>query len=196
MTLRDAIERYVAWRRAHGAKFVGSAGMLHGLCKHVGGNVDCDAVGEAEVLSFLAGNRPLTRYRANKYGALAGFYRYTDAEAPELRVADVVGGRTRPQRLDAGLGEGDVGHGWFSCRQLQPGNRSRDGPLPHGDFDRRTRSRIKQLAPQVRASVFGERRGDHRPPRKASGGNSWPRASGTSARRVLAQSRSVPFLQS
>ena len=76
MTLRDAIERYVAWRRAHGAKFVGSAGMLHGLCKHVGGNIDCDAVGEAEVLSFLAGNRPLTRYRANKYGALAGFYRY------------------------------------------------------------------------------------------------------------------------
>ena len=35
-----------------------------------------DAVREADVLAFLAGEGPLTRYRANKYGALAGFYRY------------------------------------------------------------------------------------------------------------------------
>ena len=69
MTLRNSIERYIAWRRAHGAKFVTSAGLLHCFCKHVGGNLDCDAVGdavgEAEVLSFLAGNGPLTRSRAN-----------------------------------------------------------------------------------------------------------------------------------
>ncbi len=76
MMLHDAIERYVAWQRAHGAKFVTSAGLLDCFCKHVGGDIDCDAVGEAAALSFLAGNGPLTRSRANKYGALAGFYRY------------------------------------------------------------------------------------------------------------------------
>ena len=65
---------------------------------------------------------------------------------------------TRPERLDAGVGEGDVGHEWFSLGQLQPGNRSRDGPFPSGGVDRRTRSRINQLAPQVRGEVFGENR--------------------------------------
>ena len=76
MTLQDAIERYIAWRRAHGAKFVASARLLHCFCKQVGGTLHCDAVGEAQVLSYLVGNGPLTRYRANKYGALAGFWRY------------------------------------------------------------------------------------------------------------------------
>ena len=85
MTLRDSIERYIAWRRAHGAKFVTSAGLLHCFCKHVGGNLDCDAVGEAEVLSFLAGNGPLTRSRANKYGALAGFWRYAISRGDATR---------------------------------------------------------------------------------------------------------------
>ena len=85
MTLRDSIERYIAWRRAHGAKFVTSAGLLHCFCKHVGGNLDCDAVGEAEVLSFLAGNGPLTRSRANKYGALAGLWRYAISRGDATR---------------------------------------------------------------------------------------------------------------
>ena len=76
MILRDAINDYIAWRQAHGAKFHSSASVLHCFCKHVGGNIGCDAVAEADVLGFLAGNGSLTRYRANKYGALAGFYRY------------------------------------------------------------------------------------------------------------------------
>ena len=76
MILQDAIERYIAWRRAHGAKFVTSAVLLRGFCAHVGGAVECDAVGEAQAVSYLAGNGPLTRSRANKYGALAGFWRY------------------------------------------------------------------------------------------------------------------------
>ena len=51
--------------------------MRH-FCKHAGGNIGCDAVAEADVLGFLADNGTLrlTRYRANKYGALNGFYRY------------------------------------------------------------------------------------------------------------------------
>ena len=72
MILRDAIDAYVAWRQAHGARFISSAQVLRYFCKHVGENIGCDAVGEADVLSFLAGNGRLTRYRANKYGALAG----------------------------------------------------------------------------------------------------------------------------
>ena len=76
MTLRDATDAYIAWRQAHGARFISSARVLHYFCNHVGRDIGCDAVGEADVLRFLAGKGPLTRYRANKYGALAGFYRY------------------------------------------------------------------------------------------------------------------------
>ena len=76
MILRDAINDYIAWRQAHGAKFDTSTCLLHQFCEHAGGNIGCDAVAEADVLGFLAGKGSLTRYRANKYGALAGFYRY------------------------------------------------------------------------------------------------------------------------
>ena len=48
MILRDAINDYSAWRQAHGAKFHSSASVLHCFCKHVGGNIGCDAVAEAD----------------------------------------------------------------------------------------------------------------------------------------------------
>ena len=76
MTLLEAIDAYIDWRRAHGAKFTTSALLLHQFCTRVGDDIDCDAVREEDVLGFLAGNGPLTRSRANKYGALAGFWRY------------------------------------------------------------------------------------------------------------------------
>ena len=76
MSLRDAINDYIAWRQAHGAKFDTSARRLRHLCKHLGEDIGCDAVSDADVLGYLAGNGALTRYRANKYGALAGLYRY------------------------------------------------------------------------------------------------------------------------
>ena len=76
MSLRDAVDHYIAWRRAHGAKFDAGTRLLHQFCKHVGGNIGCDAIAEADVLGFLAGKGPLTRRRAIKYSALAGFYRY------------------------------------------------------------------------------------------------------------------------
>ena len=73
MTLLEAIDSYVDWRRAHGARFITSAQVLHRFCTHVGGGIDCDAVREADVLGFLSGKGPLTRSRANKYSVLAGF---------------------------------------------------------------------------------------------------------------------------
>jgi site-specific recombinase XerD len=76
MILRDAIDHYVAWRRAHGARFVTSARALYQFCKGVPDQISCDAVTETEVRRFLDGTGPLTRWRAGKYGALAGFYRY------------------------------------------------------------------------------------------------------------------------
>ena len=76
MTLLETIDAYIDWRRAHGAKFIASAWPLHQFCRHVGGDIDCDAVREEDVLDFLAGNGPLTSYRAYKYSALAGFWRY------------------------------------------------------------------------------------------------------------------------
>lgn len=76
MILQDAIDRYVSWRQAHGAKFDTGARVLHYFSRHVGENTDCGSVADAEVLNFLAGNGQLTRYRANKYSALTGFYRY------------------------------------------------------------------------------------------------------------------------
>lgn len=74
MILRDAIDHYVAWRRAHGARFLTSANTLYQFCKSVPEHLRCDAVTESEVRRFLAGTGPLTRWRANKYAALAGFY--------------------------------------------------------------------------------------------------------------------------
>ena len=76
MNLQDAIDRYIAWQRSHGAKFETSAGMLLRFARGFDGDIDCDAVAGSQILDYLAGNGPMTRYRENKYGALAGFYRY------------------------------------------------------------------------------------------------------------------------
>lgn len=85
MILRDAIDRYVAWRRAHGARFITSASTLYQFCNSLPERVGCDEVAEDDVRRFLAGTGPLTRYRANKYGALAGFYRYAVSRGHAVR---------------------------------------------------------------------------------------------------------------
>ncbi|MYF69911.1 MAG: tyrosine-type recombinase/integrase [Proteobacteria bacterium] len=76
MNLREAIDRYIEWQRSHGAKFETSAVTLHIFAKRISSEIDCDAVSRSQVLDYLAGNGSLTRYRENKYCALAGFYRY------------------------------------------------------------------------------------------------------------------------
>ena len=76
MTLQKAIEKYIAWRQAHGTKFHSGAVLLHLFLNSIDGEINCDAVTDEQVCTFLAGKGPLTRYRANKFSALAGFYRY------------------------------------------------------------------------------------------------------------------------
>ena len=76
MTLQDAINQYIAWRQAHGAKYQSGSAILQLFLKSVGGAAGCATVTTAQVLAFLAGKGQLTRSRENKYYALAGFYRY------------------------------------------------------------------------------------------------------------------------
>ncbi len=76
MTLREAIEQYVLWRQAHGAKFTTARNLLRQFLGHADGDAECSAVTTAQVLAFLAGGSPVTRHRENKNYALAGFWRY------------------------------------------------------------------------------------------------------------------------
>ncbi len=76
MILREAIDRYVYWRRAHGAKFTTGANLLRRFLDHADGDAACDAVTTAQVLAYLAGESPPTRHCENMYHALAGFWRH------------------------------------------------------------------------------------------------------------------------
>ncbi len=86
MTLRESVERYVAWQRNHGAKFHSSGQTLDTFCRQVGEDRDCDTVDEGEVRRFLAGKGVLTRTRAVKYGTLAGFYRFALSRGHVSRI--------------------------------------------------------------------------------------------------------------
>ena len=50
MMLREAIEQYILWRQAHGAKFTSNAGILRRFLKYADGNIGCDAVTKTQVL--------------------------------------------------------------------------------------------------------------------------------------------------
>jgi len=76
MTLREAIEQYILWRQAHGAKFTTARNLLRQFLRNADGDAECDAVTRAQVRAFLAGKGPVTRHRENKNYALAGFWRY------------------------------------------------------------------------------------------------------------------------
>ena len=76
MTLCDAINQFIVWRQAHGTKFEPQADILKLFLECLDRDVGCDTVTRAQVRAFLAGQGPLTRYRAMKYSVLSGFYRY------------------------------------------------------------------------------------------------------------------------
>lgn len=76
MKLRDVIAQYIAWRQLNGAKFKTGTVMLNLFLEYTDGDCSCDDVTSEQVHAFLAGTRPLTRYRANKYSLLSGLYCY------------------------------------------------------------------------------------------------------------------------
>ena len=86
MTVREAVDRYVAWQRDHGAKFRSSAETLDTFCRRIGEDRDCDTVGEDEIRCFLAGKGALTRSRAVKYGTLSGFYSFALSRGHVSRI--------------------------------------------------------------------------------------------------------------
>ena len=50
MTLRKAIEQYIAWRQAHGTKFHSGAVLLHLFLNSIDGEINCDAVTDEQSL--------------------------------------------------------------------------------------------------------------------------------------------------
>lgn len=76
MTLQAAIQQYIDWKRAAGARFGTGAHVLRRYARTVGEQVDSDAVSAAQALAFLVGDSPLTANRSVKRSALNGFYRY------------------------------------------------------------------------------------------------------------------------
>ena len=53
MTLRAAIDQYVAWRQAQGARFQAQAYVLHRYSRSAGDGVGCDEVRSAETRAFV-----------------------------------------------------------------------------------------------------------------------------------------------
>ncbi len=76
MNLREAIERYVLWRQAHGAKFMSGASLLRGFLHHADGDAACDAIIADQVRAYLADEGVSRRHCENRYYALAGFWRH------------------------------------------------------------------------------------------------------------------------
>ena len=76
MTIREAIDQYIEWRRNHGSKFQVGAQLLYRFLRGIDEHSSCDKITRGQIRAFLKGNNGLTPGRANKYSALAGFYRY------------------------------------------------------------------------------------------------------------------------
>ena len=76
MTLLEAIDSYIAWKRTLGQRFESGAHRLHSFSRFVGQETDCNAVSVEQVRDFLAGSGPLTPTRSHRYSTLAGFFNY------------------------------------------------------------------------------------------------------------------------
>ena len=73
MTLKDSIDRYIAWRKAHGARFRTDSIMLRLFVKRIDGEINCDAVTGEQVCAFLAGAgyfNPVPRQQVQRIGWL------------------------------------------------------------------------------------------------------------------------------
>ena len=76
MTLREAIEQFIAWRKSLGSEFVTQSSELRQFLKQFDGEIGCDDVTVEQVCTYIKGQGPLTQTRALRYSILNGFYRY------------------------------------------------------------------------------------------------------------------------
>ena len=100
MTLRAAIDQYVAWRQAQGARFQAQAYVLRRYSRSVGDGVGCDEVRSDEARAFVDGGATASNNRAYKHSVLAGFFRYAVARGLATRSPlPVVAPKTFPPAL-------------------------------------------------------------------------------------------------
>ena len=78
MTLREAVDQYIDWKRAQGARFVSQAYALRRFCRSVGNSVACDGVADDQVAAFLAGAAPASGNRVFLHCTLAALLRPRD----------------------------------------------------------------------------------------------------------------------
>ncbi|MBV8399952.1 MAG: tyrosine-type recombinase/integrase [Acetobacteraceae bacterium] len=75
MKLSQIVAAYVAHRRGMGMRFHTEARVLRSFCRALG-EVSMPEITADQVLAFLAGTGPLTRYWERKHCALSGLYRF------------------------------------------------------------------------------------------------------------------------
>jgi hypothetical protein len=75
MKLAEAVAYYVDHKQAMGMRFRTEARTLRSFCRAMGDAAMRD-VSAVKVVSFLAGNGPVTRFWERKHSVLHGFYRY------------------------------------------------------------------------------------------------------------------------
>ena len=75
MKLSDAVAGYVGHKQSMGMRFRTEARILRSFCR-ASGDVTMQEVTASQVLAFLAGTGPVTRFWERKHSALAGFYKY------------------------------------------------------------------------------------------------------------------------
>ncbi len=76
MKLQKLITQYVAFRKSMGEDFESAESLLNTFCRRMGVEIDLRNVRAKQVLAFLAGTGPITRYWRRKYDTLRGLYRY------------------------------------------------------------------------------------------------------------------------
>lgn len=78
MTLSEAAASYVAHKQAMGMRFRTEARILQSFCR-ASGEMTMQEVTADQVLAFLAGTGPVTRFWERKHSALGGFYKFAIA---------------------------------------------------------------------------------------------------------------------
>jgi len=76
MKLNQLIVQYVAFRKSLGTNFESPEALLHTFSRVAGEDLDASHVKPHQVMAFLAGRGPVTRYWHRKYTVLSGIFYY------------------------------------------------------------------------------------------------------------------------